>query len=84
LYSHSKWSSASCSEIFGKTAISKISVRRPETPAGVQQDFTNQLSCYVIPVIPTDILLFLVRTCAGSKNYSLYQGDVRLTTERFL
>jgi hypothetical protein len=70
--------------MFGKTATSKISVRRTETQAGVQQDFTNQLSSYVIPVIPTDMLLFLVRTCAGSKNYSLHLGDVPLTTERFL
>jgi hypothetical protein len=67
-----------------KTAKSKISVRRPETQAGVQQDFTNQLSCYVIPVIPTDMLLFLVRTCAISIDYSLHQGDVPLTTESFL
>ena len=84
LYPHSKCSSVSCSEIFGKTATSKISVRRPETQAGMQQDFTNQLTCYVIPVIPTDMLLFLVRTCAGSKNHSLHQGDVPLTAERIL
>jgi hypothetical protein len=50
----------------------------------MQQAFTNKLSYYVIPVSPADMLLFLVRTCVGSENYSLRQGDVTLSAECFL